>query len=300
MPTSGAANIIGLFPTSADGNSPLNLVQELGGTTIDPSYPSGVQGCYVGYEAFGASTYWWDANGEAQVGSPPRPFTQDYYDIKPINCAPYWIGAAFCAWDGGRLANDAEYSAVWTSTYPWPAGTLPVLGPGAGNGALDTSAAAAGYTITEYTVDYYNGNLGAPGGGLFYFYPTNEDMPAYDSLTYGTDLSPEIASPGRFIRDVTAAHASGSTTEGWQDVGANMMEYKEVVSPWTNNGVEFCDTTGTSGTQGQCYVRATQGFSVSWTGGSWEGHPIQRENYVEPMFTQYGKAGFRCARAAEP
>ena len=79
-----------------------------------------------------------------------------------------------------------------------------------------------------------------------------------------------------------------------------MMEYKEVVSPWTNNGVEFCDTTGTSGTQGQCYVRATQGFSVSWTGGSWEGHPIQRENYVEPMFTQYGKAGFRCARAAEP
>jgi hypothetical protein len=96
-------------------------------------------------------------------------------------------------------------------------------------------------------------------------------------------------------------------SDSWADVGANIMEVKEVVSPWTANGTEFCDTTGTGGGLGSCstdgktgVIRATNGFNTSWTGGSWEGHPILRENYTEASITQYGKAGYRCARAAEP
>jgi hypothetical protein len=323
MPTTGANSVIGLFSTSANGSDPLNLVQELGGTTIDPGHPSGVQGCFMGYETFGASTYWWDADGEAQVGSPPRPFTQDYYDTKPLNCAPYWIGAAFCAWDGGRLADDAEYTAIWTGSYPWvsvnqgtPAIATPQLGPGAGDGALDTTAAAHDLLITQLTVDYYNGNLGSPGGGQFYFFPSQNDgtsqsqTAVYQGLTYGTDLSPMIASPGRFSTDTSSATGTIQglgVSDSWADVGANIMEVKEVVSPWTANGTEFCDTTGTGGGLGSCstdgktgVIRATNGFNTSWTGGSWEGHPILRENYTEASITQYGKAGYRCARAAEP
>jgi hypothetical protein len=121
-----------------------------------------------------------------------------------------------------------------------------------------------------------------------------------------------IASPGRFLPDTSSATGTVQglgVTDSWDDVGANIMELKEVVSPWSNNGVGFCDTTGSTGgtNLGACntdgksgVVRITTGFNTSWTGGSWEGHPIARENYVEPMFTQYGKAGFRCARAAEP
>jgi hypothetical protein len=346
--------IIDLFP--ADWYSDLNIVSSLGGTTMDPGHPSGSQGCYVadGANVNGASTYWWPATtdqmvtpvkvGEDVVGSPARVYTQDYYDIKSMNCAPYWIYAAFCAWDGGHVASLAELDAVYgKQQYPWdiagestflPADyTYETVGahsfqsfvPGTDYYTGAIAAGTPGYNAVDLTVNWNNSSFGG-NAGLFYFYPNGGGGPtdAPDSVGNGYDFSPFIAAPGRFYLDTTAILSpSGAGTEGWQDLGANMLEMTDTVEGGT---AVFCDcSTGGSTTK----VAACSAYScpnttpttwpiplnggtalpeVRWEGGSWEGHEpanpasppyFSDSAYSEPVQTQYGKAGFRCARAPE-
>jgi len=318
IPTTGATSVVSFFPTGdsiASTPTWLNVVAQLGGTTIDKNHPSGVQGCFVGVGDAGSSTYWWPSVEIAGVGSPPRPFTQDYYDIKPMNCTPYWIAAAFCAWDGGRLPTQAESNAVYgTSSYPWGASLYP--NPYPGNTAILTNAYKVNGAVPintfipgnpnvagapGYTINFWNANLGASTGlGDFYFYPSYiVGDPAWanfvDTLSNDLDLSPYISAPGRFILDLTSKKSPPANTEGWMDYGANMMEYIEVANvtaagPWT-----YVDTTVTPNVQ-----RGTGVLAVTWEGGSWEGHGIQPGGYGEPLQTQYSKAGFRCVRPIEP
>ncbi len=84
------ADVISLYPQTWGTSKPLNLVQQLGGTSIDDAHPSGEQGCYTSYTkagvagngAGGAGTYWFDATDGQTTGEAPRDFTQDYYDVK--------------------------------------------------------------------------------------------------------------------------------------------------------------------------------------------------------------------------
>jgi hypothetical protein len=331
MPTTGAGSVVPLLPTGDIVNDGvptyLSVVAQLGGTILDAAYPSPEQGCYVASGAYGASTYWWPSDEEASVGTPPRAFTQDYYDVKPQNCAPYWIAAAFCAWDGGRLPTLAESYAIYSTTmsYPWssaPAADQPVLfadsnGQPESGEANDLAQIAdnMGVPITNYTVNWHNANLGASTDlGDFYFYPSwvlsNPTWAGMvDTLGDGSDLTPYISAPGRFTKDLTFKTALGGT-EGWMDYGADMLEFLEVQS-LTAQVANFCDTSDgvkppcsggyncTGG--GFCGVqRTTVPMPGSlWEGGSWEGHGIQQAGYNEPLFTQYGKAGFRCVRPPE-
>jgi hypothetical protein len=80
--------------------------------------PEHLAGCYTGDandQAFGARTYWTGADeGE------DRGFDQSFLDRLPLNCVPYPLMAAFCAWDGGRLETWEENSAAYgPRSYPW-------------------------------------------------------------------------------------------------------------------------------------------------------------------------------------
>jgi hypothetical protein len=275
IPISGATDVVGLFPTSDTGvESYLSVVTQLGATTMDEGYPSDAQGCFTAPGAFGAGTYWWSSSElAAVVGSPPRPFTQDYYDIKPQNCAPYWIAAAFCAWDGGRLPTQAESNAVYGGAWTSQNATPPVLFDVNKNGEpttppttiidLAVQAANAGYAITDYTVNYHNAAVGAATGlGDFYYYPSYVSNnpgtgplapdPIIDAAGTGLDQSPYISAPGRFTPDITTARAPDG--EGWMDYGANMLEYWQATSLTGNIVSNFCDTTMpvSSNTTGSC------------------------------------------------
>jgi hypothetical protein len=321
----GSTDVRTLYPSSQTGT--LNMVQQLGGISLDTAVPSQLQGCFVGPGNAGASTYWWDSAGSAIVGSPPRNFTQDYYDIKSQNCAPYWMAAAFCAWDGGRLPTPADYELLWgSSTYPWGSADRNYQDMG----GLTAFEKVDGTTaITNYTIN----NLNDDSGGNFYFYPSNSNPSTGitpDTVDNGTDFTPYIASPGRFTLDVTLLAATGTyANDHWYDVGANMFEYRALASSnFASNQASFCDTsdgvanTGTTTstcptTAGQTtcttvnyagkylcgYQRGGPMPGINWQGGSWEVHGIPTggadNNYVEPMQTQYGKTGFRCARPAE-
>ncbi len=358
-----------LFPASERGT--LNAVEQLGGISLDTGIPSDLQGCFVGVGNSGSSTYWWDAAGEAVVGSPPRPFTQDYYDIKPLNCAMYWMAAAFCAWDGGYLPADAHYQALWgTGNFPWGTDTTyPTVPPGVSGVAaysrnfqdLGTAAGTTGYkewgllgypTSTTYTINNLNDN----GSGNFYFYPNNANPAAPAGFAgipdtvdptgtdHGLDFSPYIAAPGRFVPDVSAYKATAGSVyagDAWQDLAANLFEYHGLPAANFDSGGIFCDTSGGVATNpnanstSSCpttengiastncdradstgkylcgFVRGsgTPAAPVSkmpgirWQGGSWEVHAVPVGGYgfqgSYQMNTQYGKAGFRCARKAE-
>jgi formylglycine-generating enzyme required for sulfatase activity len=63
----------------------------------------------------------------------PQDFPQSVTDTKTLNCVPWWLMNAFCIWDGGHLATEAEIRAAYTNnnttSYPWGAiGTYTTAG----------------------------------------------------------------------------------------------------------------------------------------------------------------------------
>ncbi len=125
---------------------------------MDSREPSMVQGCYNDDGAYGHNTYWLSETELKKhfAGHPARRFTQAQYDEKSINCSPYWMYAAFCTWDGGRMPTTAEIQKVWPATsgnqvYPWGqyATTKPVA-------ATDAPVAPAAPTNALIAGDYTN------------------------------------------------------------------------------------------------------------------------------------------------
>jgi hypothetical protein len=314
------ATMRALLPASDTPGDPMNLVMQIGATVMDSRTPSMSQGCYqdardAAYGAYGANTYYWDHAvlkahfGNVQdpapgVGQPlpaprpiaPRRFTKAQYDEKSMNCGAYWMYAAFCAWDGGRMPTGPEMDEAYgAAVYPWGTATYSFpVNPGGGP------------FLYELTANYFNNRTGATPG-LFYHFPDYGD--AYDESGY-------IAAPGRFILDNTAVTSGG---ESWMDLGANVMEL--VKSPATGS-VRFCDFSITNAPgdvldAANCMDGTTPGVTratglpnVRWVGGSWEGHQqfsvdptkepwFTRSSYNLNAQTQYGKTGLRCARATQ-
>lgn len=113
---------------------------------------------------------------------------------KPIDCVSYWMAAAFCAWDGGRLPTNAEwvYTALGGSqlrTYPW------------GND----------YTKDKLVTDFLRDNN-------TFTYPS--DFPWFDNGFNAYHIAP----PGR--------KPAGASRWGQQDMGGNLLEWMaDIVGP---------------------------------------------------------------------
>jgi hypothetical protein len=79
--------------------------------------PNNKRGCSV--PGRGGRTYW-------QQNVPPEEqsdFSKDVLDEKALNCVPWFMAAAICAYDGGRLPTHAENVAIMTNDgrnrWPW-------------------------------------------------------------------------------------------------------------------------------------------------------------------------------------
>jgi hypothetical protein len=126
------------------------------------------EGCQVG--DFGARTYW-QANGA--TGGDDNQYSQAALDKKALNCASFYMLAAFCAWDGGRLPTAAELDAAWgAETYPWGE-TVPFYADFSGNVVT---------TGPKNLADYGN------AGGAVYENPAQ----------VGNDQSNHLSIPGDF------------------------------------------------------------------------------------------------------
>jgi hypothetical protein len=244
------------LPVDLEGY-PYGAKYQLGGTIYFGDRPSPQQGCYTGSAAdpsYGAHTYW---NGTLE--NEDRAFDQAYLDRLALNCVPFPLLAAFCAWDGGRVQTYEENSAAYgPDAYPW--GNTPVAGGFADGdvggqvyGPATTFSGAASPcptcdgTLLNWLLNYYN-----PVGG---------------DPKKSWDLAGNISPPGRFPKDVGAG--------GHMDIAGLMMEW-----------------TATPGAYDNAY-----GTTYAWSrAGSWEGHAVNYGQYAFAAMTKYGKTGGRCAR----
>jgi hypothetical protein len=245
------------------GDDWANAYEQLGAYIYLVDQPSSEQGCWVGTKtdfAFGAHTY-------PTPQLPGLPETRQVSNArlfeKPLNCVPYPLGAAFCAWDGGRLETSDEHDAAWGSgTYPWGASPTP-----------------GGYMMVnnQWTlVDFASGpNFGQAcptcdtthaNAGYDYEYPV---------IANPWDYSVYISAPGRF--------PLGAGPLGHADTAGDLME----ITATTNGSSTATTAWGTKVTE----------TDVRWSkNGSWEVHPIGYAGFSFPFMTKYGKAGIRCAR----
>lgn len=248
---------------------PLGSDYQLGSTIYLPQRPSKSQGCGVGNAAapaYGAHTF---HNGSLE--SEDFAFDQDFRDRLPLNCVPYPLLAAFCAWDGGRLETfDEHANAFGTTLFPWGAtpiaggfqnfpdenGPFTQVGP-ANFGAGNPIAACPSCDVTLMN---WNHAYQVPEGG--------DPKKPWD---YAYWISP----PGRFAMDKGPA--------GHMDVAGLMMEI----------------TASTAGTDTATDLNGQQVTQtmLRWSkNGSWEGHAMGNLEWKFAFMTKYGKTGGRCAR----
>ena len=157
-----------------------------------------------------ARTYWMsDAENAALGETGKHPFSKDVLDQKALNCVEFYMLQAFCIWDGGRLAKQAEFKAAWQAgenrVYPW------------GN-TLDNSRMNWKYSYSFPEV-YDQGNfvfVGAPGR-----FPTGNGKNGHSDLA-GLAF--------QWLSDVSGSNAMWSGSGSWEGhaVSANAATYASV------------------------------------------------------------------------
>ena len=83
--------------------------------------PGNKRGCRITGTGGGSRT--WSQAAVDGDDAEKSDFSQDVLDEKALNCFPWYMAQALCAFDGGRLPTNAEVNALVTnggkSTWPW-------------------------------------------------------------------------------------------------------------------------------------------------------------------------------------
>ena len=251
------------------------------------------QGCFIG-ASYGHPTYLVpggvhvkggrNVNGADQIygESYPRWMTQDNLDQRPLNCTPYTMFAAFCAWDGGRVATAAELNYVYdddgagvVSNYPWGAapqaggfqpfnGVWTKVGP-ATTGFATTPCPTCDETRINWRYNYQKINPPAGNG--------NQDQTFY------------ISAPGRYPLGASRPF-NGDAAQRIQDIAGLYIAITSTIVSTTSHTLNF-------GNANPADDRTVTTENLRWVGGSWEGHGV-RDQYTYGVLVKYGKAGARC------
>jgi formylglycine-generating enzyme required for sulfatase activity len=104
--------------------------QQLGPIHYGAAEAGGNEGCLTS-ETGNARTYRLPDNVNQTLFNDVQQYPQDVLDQKPQQCTTFFMFAAFCAWDGGRMPTLDELDYAWdsgqpqTHTYPWGNTTVP-------------------------------------------------------------------------------------------------------------------------------------------------------------------------------
>lgn len=172
------------------------LPNSMDGTPGDGDNANTQLGPYFGKRSCATDNYnghtFWTPAEYAAVGDPKQDFSKDVLDAKALNCVPWWLLSALCAFDGGHLIKEAELRAAYTNngttTHPWGA-----------RGAYVTN------DQTDYAVQFYD-----------YWTPN----PPPDARTAGEDfldITYYIAPPGR--------RPAGYNLTGHADLVGDLLEW---------------------------------------------------------------------------
>jgi hypothetical protein len=279
-----------MLPTMLDNGTTAvdftGIYQELGPDVHPPSSVGANEGCFV--DNFGARTYRLPDAVNARM-SDGQYYTQAFLDERALNCVTIPMLAAFCAWDGGKLATKEQIDVAWgAGTYPWgesaPAGyefafdvdPMGTFGRESYGPFQSAKFVSAPFPLTDFYANYnYNfwggaAKVGSPPEELFNG-KTCTVLEGAPGKCPWRDYSIYVAPPGRF--------PTGNSATGHADLGGGVF-----------NGTH--PSSADSGT-------SVTGTSARWSrSGSWQGHTIPwtpKGSWLEvPSSYKYWAMGGRC------
>jgi hypothetical protein len=242
-------------------------------------------GCSMGKPGApdGARTWWTNY----AIGSDEEPivYPQDFLDDKMINCIDAYMLTAFCIWDGGHLATDAEMSAAWgAGPFPWSAADPTVLI------SQDAQVPVGKDPMGRDAASYVVHEFGLSADEFIAPFTYN-----YDPYDLFADNTYHIGAPGRF--------PLGAGPNGHMDMAGAGYEATSI-----KPGTETTELTASNcGSQAACPGKPTTVQQVDHVGtlesGSWEIHPIIAGSGTAvmydpwmPAYWAYWASTGRCAR----
>ena len=249
------------------------VYQQLGPIHYGAAEQGGNEGCLT-KEVGNARTYRLPDDVNTSLFADVQQYPQDVLDQKSQQCVTFFMVAAFCAWDGGRMPTLDELDYAWdggnaaTHTYPW--GNTPA--PGGWNTPYPTDPAKGGFggsMVTPPGSDQkranYRYNFWAPSSMLC----INDDPAKCDYSVF-------IAPPGTF--------PTGDGPFGHSDLAGNVY----------NTALPMSGTPGTD----PAATKRTVGLNRT---GAFDGHAIPNKHPITGFRTwqatnKYLAVGGRCAR----
>ncbi len=245
------------------------VYQQLGPIHYGAAEAGGNEGCLT-KEVGNARTYRLPDDVNTTDFADVQQYPQDILDTKSQQCVTFFMVAAFCIWDGGRMPTLDELDYAWdggdptTHTYPW--GNTPA--PGGWNTAYPMMPVGYG-TVTPAGSDQmranYRWNFWAPS-----------TMQCINNDPSACDYSVFIAPPGTF--------PTGDGPFGHSDLAGNVY----------NTALPMSGTPGTD----PAATKRTVGLNRT---GAFDGHAIPNKHPITGFRTwaatnKYLAVGGRCAR----
>jgi hypothetical protein len=166
--------------------------------------------------SYGFSTFYFPDAIVAQFsGGLKKGYTQDEMDEKSLNCTPFGLFAAFCAWDGGQLMTDEVFDFIAGGA--WPPNPALVLNPGATPSQYPPPPPRLAGANTICGPDGTSLNVGADST------QTCDGVYSFPDPARGGDFdaSWRVAPPGRIPADAVAINTGD---EPWHDLKGNLNE----------------------------------------------------------------------------
>jgi hypothetical protein len=294
-PADWPANWTAMLPTKLDNLTAnpdfTGIYQELGPNVHPPASVGANEGCFI--DNFGARTYRLpDATNSGM--SDPQYFTQAQLDDRSLNCVTAPMLAAFCIWDGGRLATKEVIDVAWgAGKYPWGDTSNPLgyqfvwptdpKGVGFQKGAYVSFQGGAGVPppLSQTDLGRANYNFNYWGVDTKVDFPPEEKFDGKSctvlkgalGMCPWRDYSIYVAPPGRF--------PGGNSATGHADLAGNVFNavYPSAGDP----------------------AATLNGTNAYWSrSGSWQGHDIPwtpKGSWLNvPASYKYWAMGGRCTR----
>jgi formylglycine-generating enzyme required for sulfatase activity len=230
----------------APGEGQDGVYQQLGPDHYGAKEAGGNEGCATG-QVGNARTYRLPDDVNQRLFNDVQQYSQDLLDQKPQQCTTFFMFAAFCAWDGGRLPTLAELDFAWNkgepASFTWPWGNSPAEG-GYNNAYPTDPAANPGTYAGAKVISAQGGTPDRAYANWQYNFWLPATIACINDDAAKCDYSVYIAPPGRM---------KGNGPFGHADLAGNVFN---VAMPMS--GTPGSDPTGRS--------------VVLSRGGSWEVH----------------------------